>query len=575
MAENIQSKLKDAVERFDLENPERVYSREEKTWYKFNGKYYAAANDGFENAIYIITEEEELYSDSHLRTLRKLCEARKPIHGELNIDSEMLLNTPSGVMDIRKLHALHEAGLNPKEHLPEWIFPHDEYKRNRLTEITGASYDHISQPPTRFLNFIEELFLGDLELVRYFLKFLTYCLTGLTSQQYLHILYGIGRNGKSTLLKIIEAIFGTYYCSLTTSIIELRGDIERAYRTLYYNRFKRLTVYNEPGEKTKLNLPLIKLITGEDSIPVKINRQEKMFNGYNKIFLNTNFIPTVGSIENIGIWERLRVISTRPPIPQNQRIEDFYKLIIEEKNQIFTYLIDTYLNDVLKHGVGDIPEIMTLMKLFKEFSEDPVEFFFDRTIKLSDIPLNNSQWVQARMLHGQYWQFHLLVARAFERMLQIKEGNDSRKVLVSPKSDTFFSRRMQQLGAFEKKSSEKYFTNIFFSAERVYSDFGESVENADLKKLKHDFLIIFENGYIENRRIMETLAPIKQLKEMGQMGSEIEPYFEEPSAVPEPNSGMFGFNQEMLNLLMNYNIYKSMFDSFHNGGNKRRITSKK
>ena len=529
MANNLQPKLKAATERFFMENFDFRYCKDDKTWYRYNGTAFEIASDEFESRTAQIWEESELLYDVHLKTLRKLCSLKMTIDEPLNRDSAILLNTPDGVINFQKFCELHQAGINHKEHLEEWIRPHCEYKNNYLTNITGASYKRDSLPPKQFLKFIEDLFQGDLELVDYFLRLLSCSLTGITIQQFFHILYGIGRNGKSTLLTIIESIFGSYCSTISNSVIELRGDNDKAFRTLYKNRFKRLIVFNELDQNIKLNLPLLKLISGADPIPVQTNRQEKKFIGQFNILLNTNFIPAVVSIENVGIWERLRVIITRPPIPGNQRIDDFYKSIIKEKDQILTHLIDNYLVDVLKSGLKDIPKVMRLMKSFKKFSEDPVEFFFDHTIKLANHPVNNEQWVKARFLYGQYCQFHLLISKAFEKMLRIRDENPSRKVLVPPVSEVKFSRRMKEFGAFEKKDSSEFYTNIYFSEERVYSELGKRVESAEWEKSKQDFIDWFEGVYINKRRIDETFTPIEQAINMTQMPQEVEQHFEEPS----------------------------------------------
>jgi len=551
MANKIQPRLKDAVERFCTENPDLFFSRENKIWFKDNGQYYEDATNEFENKTSQIWEEYELLYDVHLKNLRKLCAIKKSLNGPLNEDSEMLLNTPDGVIDLLKLSNLHNAGFNHKEYLSDWILSHSELGNKHLTEIMNASYNNNSLPPEKFLGFIEELFQYDNELINYFMKFLAYCLTGKISQQYFHIIYGIGRNGKSTLLNIVKEIFGTYFISINSNLIEIQNDDNITQSIFYRNRFKRLILFNEQNAKFKLDLATIKLLTGDDFIPVHVNQKDIEFKGQFKILFNTNHIPAVGSIENRGIWDRLRILITRPPIPEEQRIEDFYKSIIVEKDQILTYVIDNYLFDSLGSGLKEKPKVMTLTKLFKEFSENPTEFFFDRTITLSHTPLNKRQWIPANYLYGQYCQFHLFTSRAFELMLKISDGNISRKMLVSKIFETNFARKMEALGAVKKKKSSMYYTNIYFHAEQVYSEFGVNNEFKSIDDFRSHYIDLYEKSYVQKRRFEEANAPIVQAYDMIKMVNETENYFEEPSTaenmlntLPPFMKNMFQYQQK-------------------------------
>jgi hypothetical protein len=319
-----------------------------------------------------------------------------------------------------------------------------------------------------------------------------------------------------------------YFQTINIDVIAKNKDIGNVWRILYRNRHRNLILFNELDQKFLLDLPMLKMLTGDDIIPVTINGQERQFKGQFKILLNTNFIPEIGSIENRGIWDRIRVLITQPPIPEGQRIDEFYKSFIDEKDQILTYLIDTYFVEVMASGLREQPKIMSLTKAYKEFEENPVEFFFDRTCRLVYLPLNKAQHIQARYLYGEYFQFHLLISKSFDKLLKIRGENESRKVLVSPVSEVIFSKKMEALGAFRKKNSEMYYENIFFSVERIYSELGEKVESSDLQDFKETFIEILEKAYVHKRQNDEFLTPLFQAKAMGQMPAQTENHFEDP-----------------------------------------------
>ena len=56
--------------------------------------------------------------------------------------------------------------------------------------------------------FLDEIMLGDQELIAYVRRVLGYCLTGSTREHALFFGYGLGANGKSTLLTAIDRCIG-------------------------------------------------------------------------------------------------------------------------------------------------------------------------------------------------------------------------------------------------------------------------------------------------------------------------------------------------------------------------------
>lgn len=101
-----------------------------------------------------------------------------------------VLNTPLGVVD---LSTGDVRRMTSSDH---------------VSKITNAAPQKVPTPTwSRFLN---EVFLGDSEVVHFVQLLLGYCLTGYTREQKLFFLRGSGANGKSTLMDVVEWIFGDY-----------------------------------------------------------------------------------------------------------------------------------------------------------------------------------------------------------------------------------------------------------------------------------------------------------------------------------------------------------------------------
>lgn len=88
-----------------------------------------------------------------------------------------VLNTPGGVIDLRS------GGISP----------HDPM--TYLTKMTAVEYSENADCP-RWLAFLDDIFRGDKDLIRYVQKAVGYSLTGSTTEQCAFFLYGTGRNGK-------------------------------------------------------------------------------------------------------------------------------------------------------------------------------------------------------------------------------------------------------------------------------------------------------------------------------------------------------------------------------------------
>jgi len=87
------------------------------------------------------------------------------------------------------------------------LLPHRE--ADRLTRCLPISYDPAAQCPT-WMAFLDTVMGGNQRLVAYWQRVFGYILTGYTSEQCFFVLYGNGRNGKTTLLDVALALAGHY-----------------------------------------------------------------------------------------------------------------------------------------------------------------------------------------------------------------------------------------------------------------------------------------------------------------------------------------------------------------------------
>ena len=189
-----------------------------------------------------------------------------------------LLNCRNGILDLDTLK----------------LQPHDP--KLLLSKRANFFYDS-SIKSELFLRFMNEIMLQDREKERYIQTLLGYAMTGAATQEQFYLFYGSStRNGKSTLLGIIQHLLGDYACSINPESLAqakeyngrtANGDIAR----LHGIRFLQCS---EPPKRMKLNVELVKKLTGGDIITARhLYERDFDFIPVFTLFMNSNYLPVV------------------------------------------------------------------------------------------------------------------------------------------------------------------------------------------------------------------------------------------------------------------------------------------
>jgi putative DNA primase/helicase len=200
-----------------------------------------------------------------------------------------LLNFANGTLDLKtgKLHTHERADLITR------LCPHECTSKAKCP---------------RWHQFLDEIFDGDKELIRWIRWLVGYSCTGSTHRHLFPIMHGTGRNGKGAFIRAISFSLGSDYAQ-TLNAEEImstrnpRNDTAKA--ALCGARF---VPCQETEEGRRLNEALIKTLTGGDRIRARfLFKDEFEFSPSHKIWLATNHRPVVRDQQN-GIWDRMRLI---------------------------------------------------------------------------------------------------------------------------------------------------------------------------------------------------------------------------------------------------------------------------
>ena len=209
-------------------------------------------------------------------------------------------------------------------------------REDLITRQTPVTHNPDAEAPT-WTAFLERV-LPDQAIRRFLQRAVGYSLTGGNPAQILLILYGSGANGKSTFLETIRALLGDYGQQAPPETFLAKHDgIPNDVARLRGARFVAAT---EIGEGRRLNEPLIKRLTGGDTLVARYLRQEYFeFQPQFTPWLATNHKPEIRGTDE-AIWRRIRLVPFTETIPPAERDEQLKEKLALELPGILNWALD-------------------------------------------------------------------------------------------------------------------------------------------------------------------------------------------------------------------------------------------
>ncbi len=210
-----------------------------------------------------------------------------------------LLNCMNGMVDLRSGR----------------ILPHS--REEFCAKLAPVEYDPRAEA-NRWLTFLERVFDSDRELIAYIQRATGYALTGITNEEVFFLLYGTGRNGKSTFIETIRTMLGDYarQTDFKTFIVKEDSGPREDIASLVGARFVSAT---EVESGKQLAEVVVKQLTGRDSIRArKLYKNGFEFTPLFKLFLAANHKPIIRET-TAAMWERVHLVPFTQTIPAEER----------------------------------------------------------------------------------------------------------------------------------------------------------------------------------------------------------------------------------------------------------------
>lgn len=288
---------------------------------------------------------------------------------------------------------------------------------------------------------------------KYFVRFISSCLKGGNNDKVFCIWTGLGDNGKSIMIKLIEKCFGEYSVHLPTTLItRKRASSEAATPELARMEGRLIAFLQEPNDGDRIHNGTLKELTGDDKMYVR-----KLFEEGRDIPIKAKIIFVVNKVCNIfstdkATWNRIKVI------PFMSTFVDFCAFPKgregkENKldNEKFIYLKDTtykekldYLAPVFIHmlveeykkyelcGLEEPEEITKASENLRR-SNDPVKQFVDErvirdvggeaAISVRNLYENFKEWYQETFPSGRVINFERFKQDIVKYDLEINSVN--------------------------------------------------------------------------------------------------------------------------------------------------------
>lgn len=268
-----------------------------------------------------------------------------------------------------------------------------------MSKSTHIECDMVGEPH-RWLQFLEEVFQGNQEMIDYIQCVVGYSLTGYTVEQCMFQLCGNGSNGKSVFLNTIENIMGDYAVSLRTETICAKTFNSSGNATPEIAKMNgaRLICTNEPDEGARMNEGFIKsLVAGDGIVARNLYGNEFEFTPTGKLWITTNYKLTIRGTDK-GIWRRQRLV----PFKREFTGSEVDKYLCEKLKAEYPQILGWAVRGAIRYFRGHlktpalvedaVQEYRTEMDVVASFLKDNIRITPKGREKASDVYKAYANW---------------------------------------------------------------------------------------------------------------------------------------------------------------------------------------
>jgi P4 family phage/plasmid primase-like protien len=270
----------------------------------------------------------------------------------------------------------------------------------------------------------------------YLLATLAAALHGKKKNQRMDIWTGVGSNGKSLTVELLQKTFGDYFYSPSIQLLTTkRRNSSNASPDIMKIKGKRILVFQEPENDDQIYTGLMKAIFGNDNITGRLLHQnESSFKPQASGFLACNDLPTIVSQDG-GTWRRIRVLDfpykfvmgePKPNTNEKRGNPNLSNELGDLAQAFMSILIKKYrvMMDTRGGIIVEPPDVMVSTKSYRS-SCDLYEEFLEEYVQSSELA---SDRLDFKDLHTaiQAWNREYYKGRSLPKRADIKKQMEAK-----------------------------------------------------------------------------------------------------------------------------------------------------
>ncbi len=238
--------------------------------------------------------------------------------------------------------------------------------------------------------FISQVLENDQEKIAYIQRLFGYALTADNSREECYLFYGsTTRNGKSTTLRVMETMLGSYAMSIKPeSLTQRKTDGRTASGDIARLKGCRFLHCSEPQKGMVLDVAMLKNLTGRDIITARnLYEREFEFMPVFKLFFNSNCRPLVNDMTLFSSG-RIKVIEFNRHFSEQEQDTHLKERLESQENlsALLNWCL-TGLREFRSHETAVPQSVKQATEVYKRES-DKVQNFIDECICVSAVSTN-------------------------------------------------------------------------------------------------------------------------------------------------------------------------------------------
>ena len=254
------------------------------------------------------------------------------------------------------------------------IRPHDP--ADLITKLVPVEYAPRADCP-RFEQFLRETLVDD-AVISFVKRYAGYTLTGITRERLFAILYGFGKNGKTTLVEVLQDAMGDYATNTDTETI-LAKRSQGVSNDVAALKGARFVSAAEVEQGRRLAESKVKQLTGSDTVTARFMFGEFFdFRPEFKLWLSTNNKPVIKGTDD-AIWDRIRLIPFTQRFEGTKADPKLPEKLRGELTGVFAWMVAGCL-EWQAHGLGEPDSVKAATDQYRTEMDTLAAFLDERCV---------------------------------------------------------------------------------------------------------------------------------------------------------------------------------------------------